>query len=64
MGLGAEHGERAGGGSGVKPEGLVESGTGRQERDRQAGEGQAGSGAVWLVTGSGPGGRGETQLGN
>jgi len=38
-------GERAGGGSGVKPEGLVESGTGRRATGRQAG----------LVTGRGPG---------
>jgi len=34
----------------VKPEGLVESGTGRRGTGRQAG-----SGAVWLVTGRGPG---------
>jgi len=40
-GTGAEPGKRAGGGSGVKPEGLVESGTGRRATGRQAGR-QAG----------------------
>jgi len=46
---------------------------GRESRRRERGEArgtggerdrQAGRGAVGLVTGSGPGGRGETQLGN